>query len=173
MHTPVSVDIQANYPTHIVMQKLSEGPCKVDELQIRIRRRGIYYTAFMLERRLLTALSKEKLISMTDGTIELTRSGLEELATLDAESLELSKTVAGKRTAGPLFTGKIAEKSDFYDGAELRRQPGIPDERYAAFDLPSVQGRWRVWPRNSRPPELVNPGAAQQDAGELLVGGLG
>ena len=172
MHTPINVSILANYPAHVVMQALANDPCTAEELQERMRRRGIYHTTHMLEKRLVGTLLAEKLVTVQSGLIELTERGTEELETLNAESLELGKSVAGKRTAGALFDDNGKRKHSDYDGAELGRQPGIPDERYAAFDLPSVQGRWRVWPRNSRPPELVNPGAAQQDAGDLLAGGL-
>lgn len=37
-----------------------------------------------------------------------------------------------------------------YDGAELRRTPGVDPERFAAFDMPSRRGRWRVWPDGRR-----------------------
>jgi len=36
-----------------------------------------------------------------------------------------------------------------YDGRELLRNPGIPDERYAAFNLPSLMGGQRVTPRRT------------------------
>ena len=170
MHTPIDVTVLADYPAHIVLQAISTGACTMDGLQERMRRRGIYHTAYVLGKRLVHTLKEEGLITVEAGVIDITQVGSDTLENLNADSEELAKIVAAKRKAEPLFDDE--GKRNNYDGAELRRQPGIPDERYAAFDLPSVQGRWRVWPRNSRPPELVNPDAVQQDAGELLAGGV-
>lgn len=39
---------------------------------------------------------------------------------------------------------------EFYDGAELRRNPGITEDRMLAFTLPSLSGKWRVWPDGRR-----------------------
>lgn len=36
-----------------------------------------------------------------------------------------------------------------YDGAELRRAPGIPDARFAAYALPSLVAGKKVYPRNA------------------------
>jgi hypothetical protein len=44
---------------------------------------------------------------------------------------------------------RINKMDGTYDGKELRRNPGIPDERYAAFNLPSLMGGERVTPRRT------------------------
>ena len=43
-------------------------------------------------------------------------------------------------------------RSGVYDGKELKRNPGIPDSRFKAFELPSIWGSWRVWPNGDREP---------------------
>lgn len=35
-----------------------------------------------------------------------------------------------------------------YEGKELHRNPGIPDARFRAFELPSLQGNQRVVPKS-------------------------
>lgn len=72
------------------------------------------------------------------GLIELTRSGNQVL-------WHLPKPTAAQTDAQP-------ERSDWraagpYDGKELRRTPGIPDERFVAFSLPSLMSGKRVTPR--------------------------
>jgi hypothetical protein len=52
----------------------------------------------------------------------------------------------GENTGKPERINKMAGT---YDGKELRRNPGIPDERYAAFNLPSLMGGERVTPRRT------------------------
>lgn len=47
----------------------------------------------------------------------------------------------------PSRTLHNSSMSDPYQGEELRRNPGIPAERYAAFDLPSLVAGQRVPPR--------------------------
>ena len=54
----------------------------------------------------------------------------------------LGKLVAP--TSSPLRNSTTSSK---YDGAELGRNPGIPDDRFAAFDLPSLVNGIRVPPR--------------------------
>ena len=44
---------------------------------------------------------------------------------------------------------RIGKMAGTYDGKELRRNPGIPEERYAAFSLPSLMGGQRVTPRRT------------------------
>jgi len=44
---------------------------------------------------------------------------------------------------------RINKMDGTYDGKELRRNPGIPDSRYAAFNLPSLMGGERVTPRRT------------------------
>lgn len=34
-----------------------------------------------------------------------------------------------------------------YDGKELRRNPGIRDERFRAYELPSLQGGRLIYPK--------------------------
>lgn len=47
----------------------------------------------------------------------------------------------------PSRTHHNSTTADPYMGEELRRNPGIPAERYAAFDLPSLVAGQRVPPR--------------------------
>lgn len=35
----------------------------------------------------------------------------------------------------------------YYDGKELRRNPGIPNERFRAYDLPSLHGGRLIYPK--------------------------
>lgn len=37
-----------------------------------------------------------------------------------------------------------------YDGKELRRNPGIRDERFRAYELPSLQGGRLVYPKEMK-----------------------
>jgi hypothetical protein len=54
----------------------------------------------------------------------------------------------GEQIAKPNTTDKFA--GDVYTCPELRRNPGIPAARYAAFDLPSIRGGYRIWPDGTR-----------------------
>jgi hypothetical protein len=56
----------------------------------------------------------------------------------------------GKKAPAPVVKPKRINKMEgTYDGKELRRNPGIPEERYAAFNLPSLMGGQRVTPRRT------------------------
>jgi hypothetical protein len=44
---------------------------------------------------------------------------------------------------------RIDKMSGFYDGKELQRNPGIPAARFEAFNLPSLMGGQRVYPRRA------------------------
>jgi hypothetical protein len=48
------------------------------------------------------------------------------------------------QVAKPNTTNRVG--GDVYTCPELRRIPGLPASRYAAFDLPSVRGNRRIWP---------------------------
>ncbi len=37
-----------------------------------------------------------------------------------------------------------------YDGKELRRNPGIRDERFRAYELPSLQGGRLIYPKEMK-----------------------
>lgn len=37
-----------------------------------------------------------------------------------------------------------------YDGKELRRNPGIRDERFRAYELPSLQGERLIYPKEMK-----------------------
>jgi hypothetical protein len=45
---------------------------------------------------------------------------------------------------------RIDKMSGIYDGKELRRNPGLPDERFAAFKLPSRFGDRLVYPKERK-----------------------
>lgn len=44
---------------------------------------------------------------------------------------------------------RINKMAGTYAGTELRRNPGIPESRYTAFNLPSLMGGQRVTPRRT------------------------
>jgi hypothetical protein len=46
----------------------------------------------------------------------------------------------------PARTRLPYDKGHGYTCPELGRNPGIPDERFVAFTLPSIRGSKRVWP---------------------------
>jgi hypothetical protein len=49
----------------------------------------------------------------------------------------------------PAFRAASELGSDHYDGAELRRNPGIPEGRFRAYELPSLRLGQRVTPRQT------------------------
>lgn len=52
------------------------------------------------------------------------------------------------RTAVAARPGSPAPHYKLYNGVELKRNPGIPDARFQAYELPSRIGNGRVYPRN-------------------------
>ena len=63
---------------------------------------------------------------------------------------ELDDELAGKPKEGLVPPRKTPISKENYAGDELKRLPGLPDDRYAAFDLPSVALGWREWPKHLR-----------------------
>ena len=53
----------------------------------------------------------------------------------------------GKLDAPTSLPMRNSTTSGKYDGVELGRNPGIPDDRFAAFDLPSLVNGVRIEPR--------------------------
>lgn len=91
----------------------------------------------------LVQLQTDGLVDTTSAFIALTADGHAKLRQLDAQV----QGGTGENLAPPRnYTGP----GGTYDGAELKRNPGIPAERYAAFDLPSIQLGHRVWPDGRR-----------------------
>lgn len=81
--------------------------------------------------------------------------------TLDGrlELKELNSALAGRPKEGLVPSRKGPIPKGDYAGDELKRNPGLPADRYAAFDLPSVALGWRVWPKhleNAPAPEKVS-----------------
>ena len=80
--------------------------------------------------------------------------------TLDGrlELKELNDALKGKPPEGAVPPRRPPIRKGDYTGDELRRLPGLPADRYAAFDLPSVALGWRTWPKhleNAPAPEKV------------------
>lgn len=51
----------------------------------------------------------------------------------------------------PLTPGQLVNKlHGTYDGAELKPVPGLTRDRLEAYTLPSIQGKYRVWPDGTR-----------------------
>ena len=82
-------------------------------------------------------------VDMYEWTYTLTLDGRLELRELDDE-------LAGKPKEGLVPPRKTPISKENYAGDELKRLPGLPDDRYAAFDLPSVALGWREWPKHLR-----------------------
>ena len=82
-------------------------------------------------------------VEMYEWTYTLTLDGRLELRELDDE-------LAGKPKEGLVPPRKTPISKENYAGDELKRLPGLPDDRYAAFDLPSVALGWREWPKHLR-----------------------
>ena len=82
-------------------------------------------------------------VEMYEWTYTLTLDGRLELRELDDE-------LAGKPKEGLVPPRKTPISKENYAGDELKRLPGLPDDRYAAFDLPSVAQGWREWPKHLR-----------------------
>ena len=82
-------------------------------------------------------------VEMHEWTYTLTLDGRLELRKLDDE-------LAGKPKEGLVPPRKTTISKENYAGDELKRLPGLPDDRYAAFDLPSVALGWREWPKHLR-----------------------
>lgn len=75
-----------------------------------------------------------------DGLWSLTADGHHLLSELnDAEARSRDKT-------GLVPAREVDKMSGLYDGRELGRNPGIGDERFEAFSLPSVFMGYRTWP---------------------------
>lgn len=58
----------------------------------------------------------------------------------------IQKALHGAGAARAYRTPATVNTSTGYDGAELRRNGGIPDSRYAAFNLPSLVNGRREYP---------------------------
>lgn len=51
----------------------------------------------------------------------------------------------------PLTPSQLVNKMHgHYDGAELKPAPGITRDRLEAYQLPSIQGGWRIWPNGMK-----------------------
>jgi len=66
-----------------------------------------------------------------------------------ADHKAMRQTAAQRRPKGVAAPRTIVQGRGVYQGAELGRNPGLPDSRFAAFDLPSRIGG-RLYYRDGR-----------------------
>lgn len=144
--------IQQGHIKHRILESLRPGHLKIDSILKHLKVENVKCTEAALADRHIPEMLAAGLVELDDGRVAITVDGLAVLRGLNSQP---AKVVPPKPTN--LVQPRTFTYSDTYDGAELRRNPGIPPERFAAFDLPSVFLGQRIWP-DGRTEKLDDPG---------------
>lgn len=125
---------------HGVLRALADKPLSIKGLDAALIAQHRKFRPGVVESRYAPEMAGAGLIETSeDGMVSITIDGLAELRALD-----LRKDGPAPESRVPARTTNIM--SGLYDGAELRRNVGIEAARFEAFELPSIQLGWRVWP---------------------------
>lgn len=140
---------------HGILQVLDKGGTTFTILPTRLRAKCYQFATSNLINHHLPALEAEGWVTVEihangGGRAELTDTGRSMLRDLNQQLHSPDKAwLVPSRTTSFLGTGN-------YDGAELRVNPGITEDRLVAFKLPSVFMGRRVWPDGRSEPLDVN-----------------
>lgn len=123
----------------------ASGSLSQSEIVAAVTSDGTRLKAEAIYRMHISPLASSGLISGyesdTGGSFVITLDGRLELK-------ELNDALAGRPKPGLVPSRQEPISKENYAGDELKRLPGLPADRYAAFDLPSVALGWRIWPKH-------------------------
>lgn len=128
---------------HGVLRALADKPLNIKDIDAALIAQHRKFKPGVVESRYVPEMVGAGWLELEDGVVSITIDGLAELRTLD-----LRKDGPAPESRVPARTTNIM--SGVYDGAELRRNVGIEAARFEAFELPSIQLGWRVWPDGRR-----------------------
>jgi hypothetical protein len=130
--------IQVNQIKHGVLALLREGPLTATEITRGLVAQKRSFVSDLVVGKHLDPMTAFGLLDRVDGKYGLTIDGHMRLTELDRKG-KPDKSLCTPARSTSVMTG-------LYDGAELRRNPGIDEARFKAFTLPSVALGWRTWP---------------------------
>lgn len=133
--------IQQGHIKHHILESLRPGHLKPDSILKHLKAENVKCTEAALIDRHIPEMLAAGLVELDDGRVSATVDGLAVLRSLNSQPVKVAPPKPEN-----LVQPRTFSYPDTYDGAELRRNPGIPAERFAAFDLPSVFLGQRTWP---------------------------